>query len=69
MNIKHFRYFPDQLSIFFLRENTSSSLYKEVRDDRLLTIPSTRYIKKVTPALSVEIGLTENIIRYIDKIP
>ena len=69
MNIKQFQHSPDQLSICILRENTSSSLYKEVRDEGLLTIPSTRYIKKLTPALSVEIGLTENIIKYIDKIP
>ena len=60
MNIKHRRYSTDLLFICFLRGNTSSSLYKQTRDERLLTIPSTRYIKKLTSALSVETGLTEN---------
>ena len=60
MNIEDRRYSTDLLSICFLRGNTSSSLYKQTRDERLLTIPSTRYIKKLTSALSVETGLTEN---------
>ena len=60
INIKHRRYSTDLLSVCILWGNVSSSLYKQTRDERLLTIPSARYIKKLTSALSVETGLTEN---------
>ena len=66
MNLKHRRYSPDLLSICVLWENASPSLYKQIRDEGLLTIPSTRYIKELTSALSVETGLTENTIKYLE---
>ena len=47
MNMKHRRYSPHLLSICVLWENASSSLYKEIQDEGLLIIPSTRYIKKL----------------------
>ena len=66
MNMKHRRYFPNILSICVLWENASSSLYKQIRDEGLLTIPSTRYIKKLSSALSVETGLSEDIVNYLE---
>ena len=40
-------------------------IYKQIRDEDLLTVPSTRYIKELTSALSVETELTENSIKYL----
>lgn len=65
-NTKHYRYFPNLLSICDLCENISSSLYKQIRDEGMLTIPSTKYIKKLTAALSVDTGLPENTIKYLE---
>ena len=45
--------------------NTSSNLNLLIRDEGLLTIPSIRYIKKLTSAISVETGLTEQTIKYL----
>ena len=58
MNLNHRRYSPVLLSFCLLRENASSSLCKQTRDEGLLTILSTRYIKKLTSALYVETGLS-----------
>ena len=66
MNMKHRQYSLDLLCICVLWENASSSLYKQIQDEGLLTIPSTRYLKKLTPALSMETGLFENIIKYLE---
>ena len=49
MNMKYCRYSPDLItSICVLWEKASSSLYKQIRAEVLLAIPSTRYIKKLT---------------------
>ena len=66
MHIKHRRYSPDLLSTCVLWENTSSNLYIQIRGEGLLTIPSIRYIKKLTSAISVETGLTEQTIKYLE---
>lgn len=66
MNIKHSSYSHDLLSIYVLWHNTYPVyIYKQIRDEDLLTVPSTRYIKELTSALSVETGLTENSIKYL----
>ena len=66
MNINHRRYSADLLSTCVLWENTSTNLYKQIRDSGLLTIPALRYIKKLTSAISVETGLTEQTIKYLE---
>ena len=58
MNLNHRRYPPVLLSFCLFRENASSSMCKQTRDAGLLTILSTRYIKKLTSALYVETGLS-----------
>ena len=50
----HRRCSPDLLSTCVLWENTSSNLYKKIREEGLLTIPSQRYIHKLASALSVD---------------
>ena len=47
MHNKHRRYSADLLSTCVLWENTSTNLYKQIREEGHLTIPSLRYIKKV----------------------
>ena len=56
MHIKHRRYSADLLSMCVLCENTSSNLYKQIRNEGMLPIPSFRYIKELTSAISVETG-------------
>ena len=47
-NMKHRWYSPDLLSACVSWENASSSLYKRMRGEGLLTISPPRYIKKLT---------------------
>ena len=47
MNMKHLWYSPDLLSTCVSWENASSSLYKQMRDESLLTISPPRNIKKL----------------------
>ena len=46
-------------------ENTYSNLYKQIRNEGMLIIPSFRYIKKLISAISVETGLTDQTIKYL----
>ena len=66
MHIKHHRYSVDLLSMCVLWENTSSNLYKQIRNEGMLTIPSFRYIKKLISAITVETGLTDQSIKYLE---
>ena len=65
MSIQHRRYSPELLSMCVLWENTSSALYKQLREEGVLTLPSTRYIKKLTSALSMDTGLSEEAVKYL----
>ena len=49
-----------------LWENTSSNLYKQIRNEGMLTIPLFRYIKKLISAISVETGLTDQRNKYLE---
>ena len=49
-----------------LWENTSSTLYRQIRDEGVLTLPSVRYIKKLNSALFVDTGLTQQTIKYLE---
>ena len=66
MHNKHRRYPPDLLSTCVLWENTSSTLYRQIHDEGILTIPSVRYIKKLTSAISVDTGLTPQSMKYLE---
>ena len=66
MNMKHCRYFPDLLPISVFWKNASSTLYKQIRDEGLWTIPSTRCIKKLISALSVKTALSDNTTKYLE---
>ena len=66
MHIKHRRYSADLLSICMLWENTSSNLCKQIPNECMLTIPSFRYIKKLISAISVETGLTDQTVKYLE---
>ena len=56
MSIQHRRYSPQLLSMCVLWENTSSAIYKQLREEGVITLLSTRYIKKLTSALSMDTG-------------
>ena len=66
MHNKHRRYSADLLSTCVLWENTSTNLYKQIREEGHLTIPSLRYIKKLTSAVSVDTGLTTTGKKYLE---
>ena len=66
MHLNRRRYSADLLSICVLWENTSTNLYKQIRNEGLITIPSIRYIKKLTSALTVDTGLTDQTIKYLE---
>ena len=66
MHNKHHRYSPGLLSTCVLWENTSSTLYRQIHDGGILTIPSVRYIKKLTSAISVDTGLTPQSMKYLE---
>ena len=65
MHVQHRRYSPDLLSMCVLWENNSSSLYKPIREEGVLTLPSPRYIRKLNSVLSVDTGFTEQTLRYL----
>ena len=65
MHTNHRRYSPELLSICVLWENCSSNLSKQIRDGGVLTLPPVRYIKKLTSALNVDTGLTEQTVKYL----
>ena len=65
MHMQHRRYSSDLLSMCVLWENTSSALYKQIREEGVLTLPSPRYIKKLTSALSMDTGLSEQTLKYL----
>ena len=66
MHNKHRRYSSDLLSTCVLWENTSSNLYKQIREEGVLTLPSQRYIQQLTSAISVDTGLTEHTLKYLE---
>ena len=66
MNTYHRGYSPDLLSVCVLWENTLSNLYKQIHNEGMLSIPSTRYIKKLTSALTIDTGLSEQTIKYLE---
>ena len=65
MHIQHRRYYSDLLSMCALWENTPTAL-NQVREEGILTLPSTRYINKLTPALSMDTGLSEHTLKYLN---
>ena len=65
MHSKHRRYSSDLLSICVLWENTSPNLYKQIQTEGVLTLPTQRYIHKLTSAISVDTGLSEHTSRYL----
>ena len=43
----------------------SPALYRQLLDEAFLTLPSVRYLKRITSSLSVETGLTNSTIEYL----
>ena len=41
-------------------------MYRQIRDEGVLTLPSVRYIKKLNSALFVDTGLTQQTIKYLE---
>lgn len=66
MHDKHRRYSSDLLSSCVLWEDTSSNPYRQIRDENVLTLPSQRYIHHLTSAISVETGLINETLRYLE---
>ena len=66
MHVQHRRYSSELLSMCVLWENTSSTLYRQICDEGVLTLPSVRYIKKLNSALFVDTGLTQQTIKYLE---
>ena len=42
-------------------------MYKQIRNEGMLSIPSFRYIKKLISAISVETGLTDQTIKHLEE--
>ena len=57
---KRRQYSPNLLSACVLWETTSSALYKKMASDSFLTLPSVRWLKQLTSALTVEIWPTND---------
>ena len=66
MQNMHRHYLPDLFPTCALWENTLCNVYKKIQEEGLLTIPSQRYIHKLTSALSVDTGLTDSTWKYLD---
>ena len=66
MHVKHRRYSSDLLSMCVLWENSSSNLYKQICEEGVLTIPSPRYVKKLTSAISMDTGLSGETLKYLE---
>ena len=62
----HRRYSSELLYLCVIWENTSSNLYKQIRDEGILSLPSQRYIQKLTSAISVDTGITKETLRYLE---
>ena len=60
------RYSSDLLACSVLWENTLPSLYKQIISEGCLTLPSVRHIHRLTSAISVDSGLNESTIRYLN---
>ena len=41
-------------------------IYINIRDENVLTLPSQRYIHQLTSAISVDTGLTDETLRYLE---
>ena len=52
--------------LVFCGKNTSSNPYRQIRNEGFLTIPSLRYIKKLTSAITVETGLIDQTMWYLE---
>ncbi len=59
------RYSPALLAMASMWLSSSSSLYKQIIDEDILSLPSVRHLKRISKALSVECGLTSSAKAYL----
>uniref|UniRef100_A0A0K2VIC1 Putative LOC101234561 [Hydra vulgaris] n=1 Tax=Lepeophtheirus salmonis TaxID=72036 RepID=A0A0K2VIC1_LEPSM len=59
------QYSPGLLSVALMWQNVSHSLYDQIYSSNILTLPSTRYLKILSSAITVEEGLPQSTIRYL----
>ncbi len=58
------RYSSDLLAAAVLWKTSSPSLYKQLREEELLTLPSVGHLQFLTKSLNVEPGLTSSSLTY-----
>ena len=59
------RYSPDLLACAALWLEVSPALYKQIRSEEILTLPTERHLKDLTKAFTVETGISEATVKYL----
>jgi len=62
---KRRRYSPDMLAAAMIWKTTSTSLYKQLLFEDLLTLPPIRRLRQLSEPLSTETGISESAITYL----
>ena len=60
------KYSPDLLACAALWENTSPALYRQIQEEEILTLPTRRHIRNLTSSFSVESGMSEATVQYLN---
>ena len=59
------RYSPNLMGLAVMWHECSSALYKQIKSDNVITLPSERRIRQLTNALTVTYDLSDSTVRYI----
>ena len=60
------RYSPSLSACSVLWENTSPSLYKQILSEDVITLPNIRHIHRLASAISIDTGLTDSRVKYLN---
>jgi len=61
------KYTPEFIWTALTWMKTSPALYRLLRTDGLLTLPSPVYLKQISSSFSLETGLSESVLAYLKK--
>ena len=59
------RYSPSLLAMACLLHNTSPACYRQMLKDGVIALPSKRHLRRLTNAVTAELGLSESTITYL----
>jgi len=59
------RYSPSLLTLALMWENSSPSLYKQLIEENVLSLPSIRHLRTLSKAFSMDTGLTESTRSFL----